>query len=98
MCYAIWADDKPVMAAQYKKLSKTELISKAILRRTATFTDKMYSLLSYVRAFKEYYDVRFVDVRIMGSMEVTMPSKFLAVISRTTQIRYVIVCKVKIKY
>lgn len=57
----------------------------------------MYSLLSYVRVFEEYYGVRFIDVCIMDIEEDMLYSNFLAGNLRATYIRYISVNKMMIK-
>lgn len=89
MRYVFLDESKPILPCQAIKLSKTENISTANVRRKATFTDRMQSLLSYTRVFKEDIGVRFVDVRIMDIEEKMVFSMFLAASSRTTHVRYI---------
>lgn len=69
-----------------------------ILRPEATFTDPIYSLLRYARAFKRPRGVRVVYVRLADITEAMMSSNFLAVSSRATYIRYAKADKMTIKY
>lgn len=44
------------------KLSKIDNILTVVVRSEETFTDPIYTLLSYTRAFEKDHGVRFVDV------------------------------------
>lgn len=60
----------------------------AIVRRKATFTDKMRSILGYERTSVKGYGVHFVDVRIMYIVEDKMSSNVFHANSKAICKRY----------
>lgn len=73
-------------------------VTTVIKRREAILADTIHCMLCYVRAPREGYGVRFVDVRITDIVEDMMFSNFLAANSTATYIRYLKVCKMIIFY
>lgn len=98
MRYAFHVYVKPFLPARAIKLSKTANNSTATVRREATFTGTMQSLLSYAKALEENCGVSFVVVPLMDIVRDMVSSKFSAVNSGATYILNIRVCKVAIEH
>lgn len=80
--YKFWVDGKVFLHVNKLKLSNMANISTASVRHEATVTDTMQNLLSYMYFIEQYYDARFVYVRVVHIVDHLMYSSFVAVNSR----------------
>lgn len=98
ICYVFWVNGKPISPVQVIILSKIEIVLTVIMRREATSTEIMKSVLSYARSFNENYGVHFFDVRIIDILEDMMFSSFLAGNFRVTYVSYISVVMMIIRH
>lgn len=97
ICYASQFNRNPILSVHIIKLSRGTNISFPTLRRKETCTGTLQSLLNYLRPFKEYRALRFVDVHTTNIVDNAMSSAFLAANSKITYLSYSNVKKIIIK-